>query len=280
MKNRTDEIVDKMLEEIEKWDIPWKRKRNSLATNGNTGRPFRGGNQLILQTMTLAKWFTSNLRLTFNQIKALGWSVKAWQKWTLCQHFKMVRKERDNEGEKETYYYPKSTYFHEYNIDQSTLNSDKLDVTTLIETKLASDIRESFEWRPEVEYDPRPHYNPYTDSIGMPHFNMFDSEFEAYHTQFHEGGHSIAHPNRLNRESFNEPIVFWSPNYSFEELVAEIVAAMLCADANIDDHIIVNSAAYARWRLKVLKWDKSLLLKACSEAQKRYEYIIGNRESK
>jgi antirestriction protein ArdC len=63
--------------------------------------------------------------------------------------------------------------------------------------------------------------------------------------------------------------------YSEEELVAEMGAAMLCGLARIDSKVIENQASYIENWLKRLKDDPKLLVSAAGQAQKASDYIVG-----
>jgi antirestriction protein ArdC len=93
---------------------------------------------------------------------------------------------------------------------------------------------------------------------------------------FHEMVHSTGHKTRLNRfEAGAAVAAFGSDSYSFEELVAEIGAAMLSGITGIEDTLMQNSAAYIAGWLKVLKGDNKIVIQAASKAQKSADYIRG-----
>jgi len=67
---------------------------------------------------------------------------------------------------------------------------------------------------------------------------------------------------------------FGSDNYSKEELVAEMGAAMLCGVAGIDSQTLDNSAAYLQTWINKLKSDSRLIVSAASQAQKAADCIL------
>ena len=70
------------------------------------------------------------------------------------------------------------------------------------------------------------------------------------------------------------PIRHASHNYSQEELVAEMTAAFLLAEARIDsDSLTENSAAYVASWLKALRNDSKLVVLAAAQAQKAVDQI-------
>ena len=86
--------------------------------------------------------------------------------------------------------------------------------------------------------------------------------------------HSTGHTTRLNRKSLETPAPFGSEVYSKEELIAEIGAAFLCAQAGIDN-TVDNSAAYIAGWSKALRSDKRLVVTAASQGQKATDFIVG-----
>jgi antirestriction protein ArdC len=87
---------------------------------------------------------------------------------------------------------------------------------------------------PEIEYaGSKAFYNSIADRIILPCRELFTSAAKFYATAFHEMSHSTSHPKRLNRSSITDAAPFGSSTYSVEELVAEMSAAYLCAEAGI-----------------------------------------------
>lgn len=95
---------------------------------------------------------------------------------------------------------------------------------------------------------------------------------EYYSTVFHETGHSTGAAKRLNREVLN---MFGTEKYAYEELVAELTAAMLTAACGIETgETMRNSTAYLQsWKAAAEK-DSHLLERACSMAEKAFCYIM------
>jgi antirestriction protein ArdC len=86
--------------------------------------------------------------------------------------------------------------------------------------------------------------------------------------------HATGHPKRLNRRSITEAALFSSPTFSFEEIIAEIAAAYLCAEAGIPPAVIDNEAAYIQGWLKKLRDDRKLVIHAAAQAQMAADYIL------
>ncbi len=92
---------------------------------------------------------------------------------------------------------------------------------------------------------------------------------------FHEAVHSTGHKSRLNRPGVAELVAKGGHEYSKEELVAEIGAAMLCGQAGIEQETLDNSTAYIQSWLEALQGDNRMIVQAASAAQKAADYILG-----
>jgi antirestriction protein ArdC len=111
----------------------------------------------------------------------------------------------------------------------------------------------------------------------MPARNAFRTAEGYYATLFHELVHSTGHPRRLARFTPDAPPPpFGTPDYSREELVAELGAAFLCAEAGISNCTIDNSAAYLAGWLRVLRTDKRAVVLAAGAAAKAANLIRGS----
>lgn len=102
---------------------------------------------------------------------------------------------------------------------------------------------------------------------------------EYYSTAFHEATHSTGHESRLNRLS--KDAHFGNEEYSKEELVAEIGAAVLCNEMNLETaDSFKNSAAYVQNWLSVLQNDSRMIVSAAGKAEKAVKLILNIKEDK
>lgn len=118
----------------------------------------------------------------------------------------------------------------------------------------------------------RAYYSCATDKVTMPLPKLFYSMEEYYATLYHELAHCTGHETRLNRKELKEHDGFGGENYSKEELTAELTAAFLCAISGIEQKTLTNSTACIQGWLKALNNDKTLILKAASQAQARSQF--------
>lgn len=117
------------------------------------------------------------------------------------------------------------------------------------------------------------YYSPSADEIRLPYIEHFKSESLYQRTLSHELGHATGSKKRLER---NLTGVFGSPEYAYEELIAELSSYFMGATIGFkyDSTTHDNHAAYLNSWLSALKKDKSLIFKASSAASKAVEYQI------
>jgi len=73
-------------------------------------------------------------------------------------------------------------------------------------------------------------YDPRHDFVQVPPPQAYFERINWHRTALQEIGHASGHSSRLNRDLTGS---FGSKKYAFEELIAEISAAYLCASLNI-----------------------------------------------
>jgi len=114
----------------------------------------------------------------------------------------------------------------------------------------------------------RAFYRPSSDSITIPDRSTFLSESHYYATVLHELTHWSGAEHRLDRTKGKR---FADSAYAFEELVAEMGAAFLCADYGIEGEL--QHADYIGNWLQCLKNDNKAIFNAAALAQKAADYI-------
>ena len=276
-------VNDRILAALEQGIIPWKRPWNGqLSTNYDSGKQYRGVNILTLGIAEMVRGFTSTYWLTFLQAQKHGGYIKRGEKATyIVFSDKKVREVEKGDGTKEQkiYYFIKS--FPVFNWDQTegvprkeigpTLDPDRdlVEVCNAVLAKMPNPpaYRESGN---------SAYYMPKSDLVNLPPVGTFKTTEGYVATKFHEYGHSTGHKERLNRPGIMGVASFGGEEYSFEELVAELTSAYLCANNGIDN-TLENSTAYIQNWFEVLKNDKTMLLKASGKATAAVEYIYGKR---
>jgi antirestriction protein ArdC len=122
-------------------------------------------------------------------------------------------------------------------------------------------------------------YSPDRDFVNMPVASSFKKVQSYYSTLFHELIHSTGHKSRLDRSMKGS---FGSMEYAYEELIAELGAAYITAEAGILNHHIKNTAAYIKgWNKRLVEKmsdDKTFIFKASGSAQHAADFILATNK--
>ncbi len=275
----TDQIIESIEQGAEKFQMPWHiTKGNSfLPVNVETGNSYNGINILILWMIADAKGYQQNLWGTFKQWQKAGAKVIKGEKHTKGIFYKSFTKEDEETGEEKTVKFIRQIQL--FNVAQvegyemPALPDLQDDVTTIANIEnFVTNTGANVDYGGEAAF-----YAPHADKITMPRRELFidDDSFDAtknyYATLLHEITHWTGHKSRLNRDQNH--IGSSIENYAFEELIAEIGAAYLCADLGINTIMREDHAGYIEHWLKALKNDKKAIFKAASKAQEAVTYL-------
>jgi antirestriction protein ArdC len=88
--------------------------------------------------------------------------------------------------------------------------------------------------------------------------------------RYRHNAHWTGAGHRLKRETGTR---FGDDAYAFEELIAEIGAAMVCSKLGIGDSVREENAAYIAAWLRILKKDKRAIMAAARLAQNAVEFL-------
>lgn len=275
-------ITDKILAAMEQGVLPWRRPFNCsvspVPVNLTTGRPYRGINLFLLN---LAAWqleYPKNVWLTFNQARKLGGHIKKGEASQLVVFWKShtIIEEAKNQEPVEKIVRVARTY-HVFNVGQCEGISKTNHLAQAAPLGSAAEIYAAYpETKPEVLVGTKALYLPTRDQVRIPDIAHFETPAGYYATLFHELIHSTGHQIRLDREGITQVGSTGEIGYAREELVAEMGAAFLCALTEIQTpELTGNSAAYLQSWLEVFKQDKTMIVKAASQAQRAVDYILG-----
>lgn len=293
--NIYDQITNKIIEQLEQGIIPWQKPWMAGSYKGcishTNGKPYSMLNQMLLDGRT-GEW------LTYNQIQAEGGKVKKGEKASLVVFWSFVNKieneaicdENGNEiGIRQTITdsYPVLKGYNVFHIEQCEGIKPRFNNTpiryehTPIEEadKVAMEYVAREGIKLEIDDTDRACYNPITDRVRVPKMAQYKDREEYYSTLFHELTHSTGHEKRLNRPEMQGLAMFGDSEYSKEELTAEMGAAFLCHQLQIDgEKAFRNSAAYIQGWLKKLHDDRKMIVSAAAKAERAVEYIMtGNK---
>jgi antirestriction protein ArdC len=242
-----------------------------MSRNGVSKRPYSGINWLIL---TLLNRYNSLDWFTANQLKKITGIEKPipyeeMTKGTGIIFFKMTPKK-----DKPKEMFPVMKAYTVWNRDQipdlpnvEPFAVADFDPATEVERMLATlNLKGGIHRGGD-----RAFFSPAEDAIAFPNDDAFTCEHERESTKAHEGIHATGAKHRLNRKAFRE---YSKENYAYEELVAELGAAMTCAHLGVPLEKLQHKEYIRSW-LKSLKDDKKFLFKAAAEASKGFQMLTG-----
>jgi antirestriction protein ArdC len=274
------ESMEKAIANGIEWEAPWRSGR-MFPRNGMTKTRYKGINTLMLMMAQEEKGYEKPIWGTFDNWKAAGGSVKKGEKGTPIIYAGYIKKEVDdpkNPGEKTEISRRTMKQYYVFNIDQvEGIDSARFDdgVAELDEQLRVADVDEvSKALGIDLTHaGDRAYFSPSQDKIVMPPFSEFKSPEDYYSVLMHEIVHWTGHSSRLDRQNMNQ---FGSPEYAFEELIAEIGAAYMMGILGLVVQPRNDHAHYLASWLKKLKDDPEAIQKAATAAQKSANYIIEN----
>ena len=270
----TDRVLNMLKDGVIPWRRPWKGGNSPMNI---AGYPYRGINFFLLSMLGNE----TPVYLTFNQIRKANGRIKAGEEKNHSPVFfwKVMQYAKDKLGNDldDPRSVPIMRYSQVWNISQVEGITLPKRFQTVAKPMPALEAAEAivngYSNIPALAHGGnRACYSPTLDKISMPEKASFESIGEYYSTLFHEMAHSTGHRSRLNRKEIMDPIIFGSHDYSVEELVAEMSAALMCAHSGIDN-TLDNSVSYiANWVQK-LKDEPKMLMTAAARAQKAFAHI-------
>lgn len=285
-KSRRDiyqEITEAILASLEAGVVPWHQpwSGGQLPTSMSTNKPYRGINAFLLGLSPYASpWWG-----TYRQIQEFGGQVRKGERATQVVFWKRLTvgttAEERAAGRGNTKQIPLLRHFSVFNAEQcdglptryAAAEPRAIDFDPIAE---AEAIISGYPSPPKIHHrGDRAYYVPRLDEIVIPPSSAFESAHDYYSTIFHEASHSTGHASRLARPTLLESHHFGDPNYSREELVAEMGAAMLSGVAGIAHRTVPQNAAYIGSWLKVLRGDPKMVIQAAAQAQKVCDLILG-----
>jgi antirestriction protein ArdC len=230
----------------------------------------------------MAQGFAAPIWMTFKQAKEMGAHVRKGETGNLVVYADRIRRTETDEatGEEQERDIPFLKGYTVFNVEQidglpshfHAPAAPRLDPVQRIETAESffaasgADVRHGGN---------RAFYSVAEDRVQMPPFETFRDAESYYATLAHEVTHWTRHPSRLDRDFGRKK--WGDEGYAMEELVAELGAAFLSADLDLDlapepreDH-----ASYIASWLEVLKKDKRAIFSAASHAQRAADFLNG-----
>ena len=259
-----------------RYQLPWHHV-TTLPQNARTQNLYNGVNIPLLWAHQYKYGYTSGLWATYKQWQELGAQVKKGAKGTPIVFWKAVEIEpaTDN-AEAETRMFAR--WSRVFNADQvDGFSPPPPPQPEAIQTIAAADRLVDASGADIRHGTGGAYYNPLEDYIRLPAPESFKAANGSsatggyYSTLFHELTHWTGAKHRLDRDMGT---TFGKQDYAFEELVAELGAAFLCARTGVQNAAREDHALYIRHWLQALKNDKRFIFAASAQAQKATDYLL------
>ena len=276
MSDIYQEVTDRIVAALEQgkapWLKPWKDGKSGNASephNAITGRRYNGVNWLVLNCSP----YTSQGWVTYKQALELGGNVKKGEKGTPIVFWQFNKAKDEATGKVKNIPFAKG--YTVFNLEQcESLDPSKVKLpeppvlgSTSINALAAS------AGATVTHGGNRAYYSPARDFIAMPSADDFKSLDHYQSTLAHELTHWSGHETRCKRDFKNR---FGSAAYAFEELVAEMGSAFICALYGVALEGLQHSDYIASW-LETLKGDKRAIFTAASKAKEAVAFITADR---
>jgi antirestriction protein ArdC len=280
------EITDKIIAELEAGRVPWVQPWGTEAAkaalampqNASTSRRYSGINVLILWGAVIEHGFAGQSWLTFRQALGLGGHVRKGERGTTVVYADRFipdgEKQRARETGDDAQAIPFLKRFTVFNTDQCDGLSDDIATAApppppgVIEPQVDALIKATgIDFRIGGN---RAFYAPVEDYVQVPPPAAYYETINWHRTALHETAHASGHASRLGRDLSGR---FGSKKYAFEEIIAEISSAYLCASLGIVP--TVRHADYIGSWLDVLREDDRAIVRAASSASKCADYLLG-----
>ena len=279
MKNAYETVTNTIVGMLEAGTAPWAKP---WASGGPMGRPLRatgegyqGINTLILWSAAQNNGYRSRYWMTYKSAQEKGGQVRKGEKATTVFFFTKVAKAATETEDAKIFPLMKSYFV--FNADQCDGLAapyvapaappvpmpigERHAGADAFATATGADIRHGGD---------RAYFRPSEDLVQMPHFADFDTPEAYYAVLLHELTHWSGHKSRLDRTLKGR---FGDPDYAFEELIAELGAAYLCADLGVSPEPRPDHASYIASWIKGLRDDPRAIFRAAAAAEKAATYL-------
>lgn len=294
MANVYEMVTERITEQLKQGNIPWRKPWAGLAgedggaINYVSRHPYSLLNQMMLGRP--GEW------LTWNQIGALGGKLKKGATAGYVFFYTKLKikgtkpaeaqpQAADEKEDEKTI--PMLRYYKVFHLEDCEGIPTKLlpageAPAPRVQPIEAADkaVADYLSRQPRLRFQndrpsDRAYYSLTQDMVVVPMLAQYADQAEYYSTTFHELTHSTIPASRCDRKAENDQAFFGNTEYSREELVAEIGAAMLCNRVGIQaERAFRNSVAYIQGWLKALHNDPRMIVWAATRAEKAAKFIL------
>ena len=278
-------VTERIVADLRAGTRPWSRSWTAAPTPlplRHGGESYRGINVLLLWAAAFDRGYASAHWMTYRQAQALGGQVRRGETSSRIFFVRTVERRRDDADAEATLgdedrsdRIPVHRVYSVFNADQIDGLPDGYRTPPPAPANPGERIAHCESWFANLGFHVAAHpsracYQPRLDTIRMPPFESFESPEAYYAVLAHESVHATNTPARAHRGGFGE---FGSPEYAFEELVAEIGSAFVCAEIGISTEPRADHAAYIAGWIRALEDDPRTIVRAATLAQKAVDWL-------
>ena len=276
------------------WQKEWRGSGGSTPHNGITGACYRGTNAFFLSLIAMAKGYTDPRWVTMVQIMDKDgkyhpkekWHLKAGSKATYVEYWypydspnrkaltweQYKRELADGRDPSEFHLSTKYTAVFNAHDVEGMPELPVFEESNIVQDELLNKLCSGMGVAILMDGGDQAYYSPSQDTIHLPTPDSFMGEYAFHATALHELAHATGHPSRLNRDMSGG---FGSPQYAYEELVAEISSCFMgvnltekASPAHIENH-----KAYVQFWIQAVRDKPDTLVRAIKDAQATTWYM-------
>lgn len=293
----TERIVTALEEGTAPWLKPWNSPECNMALprNAVSNRLYSGINTLLLWIATAEHGYKQCKWITAKKANELGGHIRKGEKATIVVNYHPCEREKTDDagnilideetGEVLMEQYAYITEHNLFNLNQcenlpaelyDPVSEHKQSKSELNQYDIFADIRQiikGMDLHVEMKPSNRAFYRASEDKVVMPEMKQFKNAQAFHSVLLHEMTHATGASKRLDREGITSgKAKFGNKVYAFEELVAEMGGAFLCAYLGFDT--VPQNAAYIESWIRVLKEDKRAIVRASGKAREACQYML------
>lgn len=279
-------VSDRILAELKAgaapWLQPWKVRRVrgaapiAIPRNAVTGRRYSGANVFLLWMTASDRGWSDGRFLTFKQAIEAGGAVRKGEHGSKVYFVSYVDRTKEGaDGQEELRRVPFLKEYTVFNISQCDGLPERLTAAAapapIAEAETPRDEFAEFVDASRATITlggDRAFFRPATDTIHLPELGQFTSLEHFRATLAHELVHWTGADRRLDR-TFGRR--FGDQAYAAEELVAELGAALICAEFGLEADL--RHAGYIEHWIKLLTDHEAAFFAAASAASRAVDYL-------
>lgn len=277
------EITAKILADLERGVLPWRKPWDGARAGAPLGLPqratgelYRGINIVLLWIAASAAGYRSRHWFSFRQAQAMGANVRKGERGETVVYYGRAHRERieaDGAVGEDSFRFLRS--YVVFNAAQIEGLPDRYFIEPVAAGHMAPlNWHEAWFERLDIARfvtADRACYSPSRDAIGMPPIDAFDSADLYAQTLDHEAVHATAAPHRLARDFARR---YPKTAYAVEEITAELGAAFLGAHLGLPPGHIDDHSAYIGDWIRALRDDRRAFLEAAGKAQAAVDWLL------